>query len=166
MAYDEYYEDFERPFGLWHLLMLFIAGAIALAVFDAVANIYAPSQGMNMPPLAEIASTGITNLAGADLAAQIMPYLHWLVGIVVYPLAYVLLARPIARVVFFGIPWWVLGAIFGAAIWAAVHYGFGHFVNGAPMPHTAFDTTLQTSLIAHVCYGVVLSALLRMARRA
>ena len=180
MAYDDYYDDDERGNFFGALLMMLIGGIIATIAFDAYGQYY--SQVFGYPELAPIsqASDTLTKLLGPELEpisgvlagwnnASIAQLAHFVAGVVACPLGYVLLARPIARTIIPSIPWWVLGAIYGAVIWAFSHYVIAHLVLGSPaflIGGNGLPPGELSAIAGHIVYGLVLAAVLRRFGRA
>lgn len=159
LGYDDYDEG-GSFFGT--LLMMIIGGAIALAAFDAFGQIYSPEAGYPRLAPVPLATQSIGALFGEEYT-QHGRYAHYAMGILGYPLGYVLLARPISRMIAPNIHWWVTGIVFGVVIWAFALYVMAHLVAGNP-PFLGFVTLTWVALVGHIVYGLVLAAVMRDGR--
>ncbi len=156
--------DDERGTVLGTFLMMLVAGACALAAFDAFGQIYSPAAGYPKLAPVPLATQSLGVLFG-EAAKQYGHIAHYLMGIVGYPLGYVLLARPISRVIMPSLPWWVLGAVFGVVIWVFALFVMAHLVSGNP-PFLGWGQLTWVALAGHVIFGLVLAAVMRRGNRA
>ncbi len=159
-GYDDEYEDDETFLGT--ILMMIIGGLCALAAFDAFGQIYSPEAGYPKLAPVPLATQSIGALFGEEFK-QYGQMAHYAMGIIGYPLGYVLLARPISRMIAPNMPWWVTGIVFGVVIWAFALYVMAHLVSGNP-PFLGFSTLTWVELAGHVIYGFVLAAVMRQGR--
>jgi hypothetical protein len=86
--------------------------------------------------------------------------IHGVVGVVFYPLGYLFIARPIARVVTPFLPWWIVGLGFGVGLWIFALYIMAHIFAGLP-PFLGFITLTWASLVGHLLFGLVTAAVVR-----
>lgn len=86
--------------------------------------------------------------------------IHGIVGVVFYPLGYLFIARPIARVVTPFLPWWVVGLGFGVGLWIFALYIMAHIFAGLPA-FLGFITLTWASLVGHLLFGLVTAAVVR-----
>ena len=159
-GYDEEYVEGGTFIGT--VLLMLIGGAIALAAFDAFNNVYLPQAGL--PGLAPVETA--TETLGALFGAEYEPYgryAHYAMGILGYPLAYVILARPLSRMIWLNVHWWVTGLVFGVVIWAFATFAIPFIVTRQP-PVFEFTEASWISLAAHLVYGFVLAAVMRDGR--
>ncbi len=160
-SYD--YDEYERGgsfFGT--LLMMLIGGALAMAAFDAFGQLYSPQAGYSKLAPVPLAKQSLGVLFGEDFK-QYGHYAHYAMGIVGYPLGYVLIARPISRMIFPSLHWWVTGIVFGVVIWAFALYVMAHLVSGNP-PFLGFSQLTWVALAGHIVYGLALAAVMREGR--
>ncbi len=156
---DEYYEGGSF---IGTILLMLIGGAIALAAFDAFGQIYAVKAGFAAVEPVALATKALEKVL-PDYA-QYGEYAHYAMGILGYPLGYVLLARPISRMIWPSVHWWVTGIIFGLVLAAFANFAIGYIVTGAvTMPDFTAGAT-QVSLVGHIIYGLVLAAVMRDGR--
>ncbi|WP_209011739.1 hypothetical protein [Roseibium aggregatum] len=86
--------------------------------------------------------------------------IHGVVGVLFYPLGYLFIARPIARVVTPFLPWWIVGLGFGVGLWIFALYIMAHLFAGLP-PFLGFITLAWASLVGHLLFGLVTAAVVR-----
>jgi len=86
--------------------------------------------------------------------------IHGVVGVLFYPLGYLFIARPIARVVTPFLPWWIVGLGFGVGLWIFALYIMAHLFAGLP-PFLGFITLTWASLVGHLLFGSVTAAVVR-----
>ncbi|MEL6289406.1 MAG: hypothetical protein AAFQ42_09860 [Pseudomonadota bacterium] len=140
------------------------AGLVATVIFDAFGQHLAPAlgwPGLAPVPLARQVLRVTLGLNDPTIAHA----LHWFTGIVGYALGYVLVARPVARIVTPWMPGVVVGTIYGVALWVFALYVMAHLVAGNP-PFLGFGRLTWVALAGHVVYGVVLAAALGLRRNA
>lgn len=96
-----------------------------------------------------------------DLDSRFLAELiHLAVGFLFYPLGYLFLARPIARRLTPGLPWWLVGLGFGVGLWVFALYVMASLVAGMP-PFLGFNKLTWFSLGGHLLYGLVTAAVVR-----
>lgn len=81
--------------------------------------------------------------------------IHLAVGIVVYPLFYTFVARPIVREI--DIPWLIGALAYGVVIWVFALYVMAYVFAGFP-PFLDFRPEAWGSLVGHLLYALVLGA--------
>lgn len=87
--------------------------------------------------------------------------IHLLVGVIGYPLAYVLVVRPLWRSILPALPWWFVGAAYGVGLWVFALYFMAHLAAGLD-PFLGFAPIAWASLAGHVIYALVLSGLIEV----
>jgi hypothetical protein len=123
-----------------------LAGAAGLAVWEACARLAAPLWvGTTLEPAAYLARTlGVDPLAGQAL--------HILAGLIVIPLAHMLLLRPaLPR----RTPWWAAGLLTGSAVWVLAVRGLGSLGAGAMFP--LMGPIAAAVLIGHLSMGLAIA---------
>ncbi len=137
------------------LVTAVLAGAAADIAWEVWARLITPLWvGGPLQPAALVQSVfGFNNLALAEL-------IHGVVGVVFYPLGFLFIARPIARVVTPFLPWWVVGLGFGVGLWVFALYVMAHLFAGLP-PFLGFITLTWASLVGHMIFGLVTAAVVR-----
>ncbi|MTH97835.1 hypothetical protein E1297_17705 [Roseibium sp. RKSG952] len=141
------------------LVTAVLAGVAADATWEIWARYLTPFWvGGPLQPAALVQSAfGFQNWALAEA-------IHLIVGVVFYPLGYLFLARPIARVVTPFFPWWIVGIGFGVGLWAFALYVMAHLIAGLP-PFLGFIQLTWASLVGHVLFGVVAASIIEWRER-
>lgn len=129
-----------------------MAGAAADAVWEGWARLVTPLLvGGPLQPAALVQSVfGFQSWALAEA-------IHLIVGVVFYPLGYLYVARPVARVVTPFLPWWVVGIGFGLGLWVFALYVMAHLIAGLPA-FLGFLPLAWASCAGHVLFGLVTAA--------
>lgn len=133
-----------------------LAGAAADLVWEGWARLVTPLLvGGPLQPAALVQSVfGFQNLALAEA-------IHLVVGVVFYPLGYLFIARPLARLLTPFLPWWAVGIGFGLGLWVFALYGMAHLIAGLP-PFLGFIPLAWASCAGHVLFGLVTAAVIRL----
>lgn len=146
---------------------LLISGAFAILAFDLfgqtispmLKGIFSPYLGAKLAPVALAnQSLGVlTGLGGKFISANGIGHaMHLLTGLLIYPIGYMFIARPISRAVPF-VPWWVVGIAYGVVLWVFALYGMAHLVAGNP-PFLGFGGITWVALWGHIVFGLVIAA--------
>ena len=135
-----------------------IAGALADATWEIWARLITPLWvGGPLQPAALVQSVfGFQN-------AFLGEVIHGIVGVVFYPIGYLFIARPLARIVAPFLPWWVVGAGFGVGLWVFALYVMAHLFAGLP-PFLGWVTLAYASLVGHILFGLVTAAYIQWRR--
>jgi len=142
------------------LIALALSGVAATIAFDFFGQILSPAVGfVELAPvmLAKLVIAkflGVTTMSGAYV-------LHFLTGLLFYPLGYLFAARPVASAVAPGMPWWAVGTIYGAVIWLWAVYVMAYLVAGLP-PFFGFTEFTWVALAGHLLFGWVAAAVIRL----
>ena len=128
-----------------------VAGSVATIAFDIWGQAVAPALGFgNLAPVP--LARGTLNLflgLDSEAAAQFMHL--FLVGLVAYPLGWLLIAKPLlAR---FGLGWPAASALYGFGLWVFAIGIVASTVTGAFFLN--FTTITWLALVGHVLYGIV-----------
>lgn len=86
--------------------------------------------------------------------------IHFLVGLIAYPLGYIFIARPIARVIVPWMPWWLVALGYGVGLWIFALYIMAHLFAGHP-PFLGFIPLTWASLIGHLAFAVAIVIVVR-----
>ena len=127
-------------------LVTLASGVASLIVWEVFARLIAPSWiGFMLDPtgLIEMAS----GISGAPAEA-----IHIVTGLLIYPLGYQLVVRPLAP----GLAWPVLGAAYGVALWVFAIYIMASLVGGAA-PFLGFEPVAWASLAGHLAVGLTIA---------
>jgi hypothetical protein len=139
------------------VLLMLAAGLLATLAFGIYAPALAPSWRLAPEPLA---TQSLEALFGPfKAAAEAGTILHWVTGILLYPLLYAFVALPLARIAAPGLPWIVAAVLYGVVLWAFALFVVAHLVAGDP-PFLGFTAITWSALGGHVLYALVLGAVL------
>lgn len=132
-----------------------LAGAAADLVWEGWARIVTPVLvGGPLQPAALVQSVfGFESWIWAEV-------IHGAVGVVFYPLGYLFIARPIARVVVPFLPWWMVGIGFGLGLWVFALYVMAHLIAGLPA-FLDFIPLAWASCAGHAIFGLVTATVVR-----
>jgi hypothetical protein len=129
----------DRP-APWALRVLGAALLIGLAAWETFARAAAPIRlGFAFDPHTLIdAALGITG-PGAVVA-------HLFPGLLLFPLTFLLVARPLARVVAPMLPWWGVAGVFGLVLWVFAGYVVANLMGAMPA-FFGFGAVTRASLV-------------------
>lgn len=138
---------------------VFLAGAAATVAFDFFGQSLSPLLGFSRLAPVGLANNVITVLFGEGYtpAAQ---FLHYLAGLVAYPVGWLFVAWPIAKRVMPALPWWAAAIGYGVVLWVFALYIMAHLVAGNP-PFLAFTGITWAALVGHVIFALVAAAVMR-----
>ncbi len=146
------------------LLTVLIGGIVATLIWEAFARFGAPLWiGGPLEPAGLVKSVfnnglgfPLSNLpVDPNISAQAI---HLATGIIGYPIGYILIARPIANAILPALPWWLVAAIYGVALWVFALYFMAHLLAGFPA-FLNFQPISWASLVGHVLYALGLGAI-------
>ncbi|MEM8732552.1 MAG: hypothetical protein AAGF79_21795 [Pseudomonadota bacterium] len=140
---------------------MFIAGAGATMAFDAWGQIISPALGWATLSPHGLAQSLLGNLGlpNSNFAGYFVHF--YLVGLLAYPLGWLVIFRPVWTAVTGDRPPWVVPAlIYGFGLWG-VAIGGVTVLAGLPA-FLNFTGITWVALIGHVLYGVVMVAILRL----
>jgi len=141
------------------LIALVLSGVAATIAFDVFGQILSPAAGfVELAPVA-LAKIVIAKLFGVSTTGG-ATVLHYLTGLLFYPLGYLFAARPVARAVAPRTPWWVVGVIYGVITWLWAVYVMAYLVAGLPA-FFGFSEFTWIALVGHVLFGWVAAAVIR-----
>lgn len=130
-----------------------LAGACATVAFDFFGQSFSPMLGFaNLSPV-PLANNVIQTLFGAPYPPG-AELLHYLTGMVAYPLGWMVLARPIAHTLAPGLGWAVPASVYGVLLWVFALYIMAHLVAGHPA-FLGFTGITWVALVGHVLFALV-----------
>ncbi len=135
------------------LVTMLVAGALATVAFDFYGQSLSPMlgfAGLAPVPLAKASLQALFGVA-SDPAAQM---LHYIAGLIAYPLGWMLLARPLAARLAPQLPWWVAAAAYGVALWVFALFVMAYLVAGLPA-FLGFTGITWVALVGHVLFAIV-----------
>jgi len=153
---NDFINSLAPPLTLGVLITAIIAGGAADVAWEVWARLSTPLWvGGPLEPAALVQSVfGLKSRLAGEL-------IHGVVGVVFYPLGYIYVARPIARVITPFLPWWMVGIGFGIGLWVFALYVMAHLIAGLPA-FLGFIPLTWASLVGHIIFGVVAAAVVRM----
>ena len=136
-----------------------LAGAAATVAFDFFGQSLSPMLGLPQLSPVPLANGVIQALTGSGWGpgAQL---LHYLAGVIAYPLGWLLLAESLSRRVAPDLPWSVAAAAYGIVLWAFALYGMAHLIAGMPA-FLGFGTMTWVALVGHVLFALVAAGVAR-----
>lgn len=137
-----------------------LAGLAADLAWEVWARLITPLWvGGPLEPAALIQSVfGLGSRPVAEL-------IHLVVGVAFYPLGYLFIARPLARLVLPSLPWWLVAVGYGIGLWTFALYVMAHLFAGVP-PFLGFIPLTWASLGGHLVFATVLALVVRRRERA
>ncbi len=141
------------------LIALALSGVVALIAFDVFGQLLSPAAGFVELAPVELAKLVIAKLFGVSTTGGAY-VLHFLTGLLFYPLGYLFAARPVARAFAPRTPWWVVGVIYGVITWLWAVYVMAYLVAGLPA-FFGFSEFTWIALVGHVLFGWVAAAVIR-----
>ena len=139
------------------LLTMLLAGAMATVVFDFFGQSLSPMLGYpNLAPV-PLANNVIRVLFGQTYAPGAQ-FLHYVAGMIAYPLGWMVVARPLALWLTPALPWWIVATLYGVVLWIFALYVMAHLVAGNP-PFLNFTGITWVALVGHVLFALVAAAI-------
>jgi uncharacterized membrane protein YjdF len=135
------------------LVTMLVAGALATVAFDFYGQSLSPLLGMASLAPVPLANSVIQTLFGAP-SEPWAQFLHYVAGMVAYPLGWMLVARPIAARVAPQLPWWLAATAYGVVLWIFALFVMAHLIAGLPA-FLGFTGITWVALIGHVLFALV-----------
>jgi hypothetical protein len=134
-----------------------LIGVAGLAAWELFARLAAPLWlGFALDPRTLIdAALGIVG-PGAIVV-------HLCTGLLLFPLAFLLVARPLARLLAPVLPWWGVAAVFGLVLWVFAGYVVASLMGGLPA-FFGFGAVAWASLIGHGALALSMGAAAHLRR--
>ncbi|SFI19758.1 hypothetical protein [Albimonas pacifica] len=133
------------------------AGAAATIAFDLYGQAISPLLGGAALAPVPLARQTLQTVFGWDSAGG-AHLLHYLAGLVAYPLGWLMIARPLARRA--GLPELAAAALWGVALWIFAIGIMASWVNGNPF-FLGFAGIAWVALAGHVLFALVCAWALR-----
>lgn len=149
-----------RPHGL--IATVAVAGALSTVAFDFFGQSLSPGLGFASLAPVPLANQVIQVLFGApwEPAAQ---FLHYLAGMVAYPLGWIWIAEPLRARMLPGLPWWVAAVVYGVGLWIFALFIMAYLIAGQPA-FLGFTGITWVALVGHVLFALVTAAVVRVMR--
>ncbi len=87
--------------------------------------------------------------------------IHLIVGVVFYPLGFLLIARPLQRALLPRLPWWLTALAFGVGLFVFALYVMAHLVAGLPA-FLGWAPLTYASLAGHLMFGLGIATIVRL----
>jgi hypothetical protein len=148
-----------RPIDLMTVGTIFLSGAVATVAFDYFGQSLSPMLGFASLAPVPLANSVIQTVFGAPYApgAQM---LHYLAGLVAYPVGWMFIADPLSRRFAPGLPWWAAAALYGVGLWIFALFILAHLIAGMPT-FLGFTGITWVALVGHVLFALVAAAIVR-----
>jgi len=141
-------------------LLMLVGGLLATIAFDVFGQWLTPTLGFARLAPVPLATQTLQVLFGPfESAAMGGTVVHWLTGILFYPIGYAFIALPLARAIIPGINWFIVALVSGVVLWVFALYVMAHLVAGNP-PFLNFTGITWVALVGHVLYAIVVAAVL------
>lgn len=138
------------------VVTLVLAGIASTLVWEIWARVITPLIiGGPLSPAGLVKS--VFGTSSTFLAETI----HFITGILAYPLGYLLVARPLKVLLLPALPWWLLGLLYGFALFVFALYVMAHLVAGFPA-FLGWGGLTQVSLAGHLLFAVVIAAVVQL----
>lgn len=141
------------PFNAATLMTLLLAGSVATVAFDFFGQSLSPLLGFSGLAPVPLANHVIRVLFGETYGPG-AHLLHYVAGLIAYPLGWWLVARPLARTV---TPWlheFLVAVVYGVVLWVFALYVMAHLVAGNP-PFLGFAQIAWVALVGHILFALV-----------
>jgi hypothetical protein len=87
--------------------------------------------------------------------------IHFLVGLIAYPIGYIFIAQPVGRTVTPFFPWWIVALGYGVGLWIFALYIMAHLFAGQP-PFLGFIPLTWASLVGHLAFALTVGAVVKI----
>lgn len=146
------------------LMTILLAGAMATVAFDFFGQSLSPMLGFSKLAPVPLANAVISVVFGQGYGPG-AHFLHYMAGMIAYPVGWMFIARPIAEKLAPGLPWPLASAVYGVALWVFALYIMAHLIAGNP-PFLGFTGITWVALVGHVVFAVVAAWVVRWRERA
>ncbi|MCB2052945.1 MAG: hypothetical protein KDE35_01720 [Geminicoccaceae bacterium] len=138
---------------------LLLAGAAATVAFDFFGQSLSPALGFAKLAPVPLANQVIQTFTGAGFEPGAHA-LHYMAGLIAYPLGWMLIARPLAARLTPALPWWFVAILYGVALWIFALYVMAHLIAGNPA-FLGFTQITWVALIGHVLFALIAAMVVR-----
>lgn len=157
------------------LVTMLVSGALAMVGFDLfgqmisplLRDLASPFLGARLAPVALATQTlsEILGVPGKTIRSLGLGHgAHVVTGLVLYPLGYLVIAKPLLDAIL-SPPWWVAGMVYGIALFVFALYVVAHLIAGNPA-FLGWSGITWAALWGHVLFGLVLAAVARYRTKA
>ena len=138
------------------IMAVLLVGGLATVAFDMFGQALSPLAGYAKLAPVGLAQGAIKHFFGAVPKGS-GELLHFITGMIAYPIGWLLIARPIADRITPGIPKILVAIIYGIGLWIFALYLMAHLVVGMPA-FLGFTGITWVALVGHILYAVVFFA--------
>ena len=148
------------------IITILVSGAFAILAFDLFGQTISPllkgvipTLGSKLAPvaLANQSLGALTGLGTKFISSNGIGHaMHLLTGLVIYPVGYLAIARPISLRVAPFVPWWGTGVAYGVALWVFALYVMAHLVSGNPA-FLGWSGITWVALWGHIVFALVIA---------
>ncbi len=138
---------------------MILAGCVATIAFDLFGQAISPMLGF-----ASLAPVPLATQTWGVIFGQ--PYgpgghlLHYIAGVIAYPVGWMFIWRPIVGSVLPGLPWLISAILYGVGLWVFALYFMAHLVAGNPA-FLNFTGITWVALAGHVLFAIVATIVVR-----
>lgn len=164
MTVDATYRSIARGFpalSAHTLVTMLVAGCVATIAFDLFGQALSPLAGYAKLAPVPLATQTWQVLTGEQNGAM-GHLLHYIAGLIAYPVGWMFIWRPIAEKLIPPMPWLISAVLYGVALWVFALYIMAHLVAGNPA-FLGFTGITWVALIGHILFAVV-TAMVERAR--
>ena len=140
-----------------------LAGAVATVAFDLFGQGLSPLAGFARLAPVGLAESVLQVVLGGKIAGA-GHFLHYLAGLVAYPLGWLLIAAPAARRIAPWAPRHLVAVLYGVALWVFALFFMAHLIAGLPA-FLGFSGIAWVALLGHVIYALALAGTLHRLQR-
>lgn len=135
------------------LVTMILAGCVATIAFDLFGQAISPLLGFaRLAPVPLATQTWQVLFGEANTSTGHL--LHYIAGVIAYPVGWMFIWRPIAARLVPALPWLLSAVLYGVALWVFALYIMAHLVAGNP-PFLNFTGITWVALVGHILFAVV-----------
>lgn len=134
------------------VMTVLLAGSFATVSFDLFGQALSPMAGYAKLAPVGLANGTIKTLLGTKIAGGGY-LLHMLVGLLAYPLGWLLIARPLSDRLTPWMPKLLVAVAYGIGLWIFALYVMAHLIVGMK-PFLDFSGITWVALVGHILYAV------------
>jgi len=135
------------------VMTVLFAGSLATIAFDLFGQALSPLAGYAKLAPVGLAKGTIKTLFGTVPSGS-GELLHYIIGLIGYPLGWLLIARPLADRITPWMPQLLVAVAYGIGLWIFALYIMAHLVVGMK-PFLGFTGITWIALVGHVLYALV-----------
>jgi hypothetical protein len=141
------------------IVTILVAGSVATIAFDLFGQAISPMLGFpNLAPVPLATQTWSVFFGQAYAPGGHL--LHYVAGLIAYPVGWMFIWRPIVGRIVPGLPWLLSSVLYGVGLWVFALYIMAHLVAGNP-PFLGFTGITWVALAGHILFAVVAAMVIR-----